>query len=70
MELLGVDMDYTIAIGDRLDTDILGAVRTGIRSLMVLCGISNENDLKHVEYSPTWIMQDIRDISRMLRELG
>ncbi|WP_347987921.1 HAD-IIA family hydrolase [Methylomonas sp. AM2-LC] len=69
MELLGIDMDYTIAIGDRLDTDILGAVRAGIRSLMVLSGISNENDLKHVEYSPTWIRQDIRDITRMLREL-
>ena len=68
MELLDVDMDYTIAIGDRLDTDILGAVRTGIRSLMVLSGISTEDDLRHVDYQPTWIRPDIRDVTRMLRE--
>jgi len=68
MELLGVDMDYTIAIGDRLDTDILGAVRTGIRSLMVLSGITREEDLKQVDYAPDWVVQDIRDVTRMLRE--
>jgi len=67
MELLGVDMDYTVAIGDRLDTDILGAVRTGIRSLMVLSGISSEEDIKHVNYGPDWIVPDIRDVTRMLR---
>ncbi|MDD4914535.1 MAG: HAD-IIA family hydrolase [Methylococcales bacterium] len=67
MELLGVDMDDTVAIGDRLDTDILGAVRTGIRSLMVLSGISTEQDVKQAEYGPDWVTQDIRDVTRMLR---
>jgi 4-nitrophenyl phosphatase len=69
MELLGVDMDYTIAIGDRLDTDILGAVRTGIRSVLVLSGITREEDLKYVDYAPDWVVPDIREISRMLRQL-
>lgn len=68
MELLGVDMDCTVAIGDRLDTDILGAVRTGIRSLMVLSGISTEADIAAVEYGPDWVVDDIRDVTRMLRE--
>lgn len=68
MELLGMDMDYTIAVGDRLDTDILGAVRTGIRSIMVLSGISTEKDLGQVDYAPTWVMPDIRDVTKMLLE--
>ena len=33
--LLGVDPTETVAIGDRLNTDILGAVRTEIRSILV-----------------------------------
>lgn len=66
MAILGTDPAQTIAIGDRLNTDILGAVRAGIRSLMVLTGISNENDLKTIDYQPTWIMQDIRDITKAL----
>ncbi|MEI6334882.1 MAG: HAD-IIA family hydrolase [Methylococcaceae bacterium] len=67
LALLGVDPDKTVAIGDRLETDILGAVRTGIRSIMVLTGISTEADLKESAYQPTWVMPDIRAITKALR---
>ena len=67
LALLGVDPDKTVAIGDRLETDILGAVRTGIRSIMVLTGISTEDDLKESDYQPTWVMPDIRAITKALR---
>lgn len=59
INILGVDPEKTVAIGDRLNTDILGAVNTGIRSIMVLTGISSKDDLKSVDYQPTWIMDDI-----------
>jgi 4-nitrophenyl phosphatase len=64
---LGVKAEATIAIGDRLETDILGAVRSGIRSIMVLTGISSEQDLKTSPYQPTWVMQDIRAVTYALR---
>jgi 4-nitrophenyl phosphatase len=67
LALLGVEPEATVAIGDRLETDILGAVRTGIRSIMVLTGISSEQDLKDSSYQPTWVMQDIRAIAQALR---
>lgn len=66
--LLGVPAANTIAVGDRLDTDILGAVRAGIRSLMVLSGISTLADIEAVDYRPTWIMQDIAELTRVLRQ--
>jgi 4-nitrophenyl phosphatase len=66
---LGADLAETIAIGDKLETDILGAVRTGIRSLMVLTGVSTEADLKTSEYQPTWVMQDIRAVTEALKTL-
>jgi 4-nitrophenyl phosphatase len=67
MKLLASDPAETIAIGDRLETDILGAVRTGIRSLMVLSGISNEEDLRNSDYQPTWLMPDIIAVTEALR---
>jgi 4-nitrophenyl phosphatase len=67
---LGADLAETIAIGDKLETDILGAVRTGIRSLMVLGGVSTEADLKASEYQPTWVMQDIRAVTEALKLLN
>ncbi|BBL58152.1 HAD-IIA family hydrolase [Methylomonas koyamae] len=67
--LLNTPPERTIAIGDRLDTDILGAVRTGIRSLMVLSGVSSRADVEAADFGPTWIVPDIRDVTRMLLDL-
>ena len=66
--LLGISPEQTVALGDRLETDILGAVRTGIRSIMVLTGISSEADLQESDYQPTWVMEDIRAVTKALRE--
>ena len=66
---LGAALSETIALGDKLETDILGAVRTGIRSLMVLTGVSTEADLKASEYQPTWVMPDIRAVTEALKTL-
>ena len=65
--LLGVDPAGTIAIGDRLDTDILGAIRANIRSLMVLTGVSTEEDLKTSDYQPTWVMPNLRAVTQALK---
>lgn len=65
---LGIDPEQVVAIGDRLDTDILGAVKTGIRSVLVLSGISQETDIPALDYAPTWVMQDIQEITQMLRQ--
>jgi 4-nitrophenyl phosphatase len=66
---LGVELEQTIAIGDKLETDILGAVRTRIRSLMVLSGVSSEADIAELDYQPTWVMPDITAITQALRAL-
>ncbi len=66
LALLNVDPAETVAIGDRLETDILGAVRTGIRSIMLLSGVSTEADLNDSDYQPTCVMADIRAITQML----
>ena len=67
LALLNASPEETLAIGDRLETDILGAVRTGIRSIMVLTGISSEDDLKASDYQPTWVMPDITAITQALK---
>ncbi len=66
MERLKANAAETVAVGDRLDTDILGAVRTGIRSILVLTGASRREHLAQMDYEPTWVMQDIREITALL----
>lgn len=67
LAMLGIDFNEAAAIGDRLDTDILGAVRTGLRSILVLTGISSEQDVKNSDYQPTWIFPDICAITLALK---
>ena len=70
LQILGVTAAETVAIGDRLDTDILGAVNADMRSLMVLSGTSTETDIAAVDFSPTWVLDDIQAITDILVQLS
>ncbi|MFD1713065.1 HAD-IIA family hydrolase [Amnibacterium flavum] len=52
-------------IGDRLDTDILGAVRAGMPSVHVLTGIDRNKQLlaADAKMRPTFILDDLRQLS-------
>ncbi len=51
-------------VGDRIDTDILGANRAGIDSVLVLTGISRPKELLATsqESRPTFVISDLRDL--------
>jgi HAD superfamily hydrolase (TIGR01457 family) len=49
-----------LVIGDRLDTDIAGAVALGWDSLLVLTGVSSRADAEASTVRPTYVAQDLR----------
>lgn len=51
-------------VGDRIDTDILGANRAGIDSVLVLTGISDAKELlaTNSESRPTFVIADLREL--------
>ena len=55
-----------LMIGDRLDTDILGANRAGIRSALVLTGIDTAKTLVACDESqrPTYVLEDLRELHK------
>ncbi|WP_348789737.1 HAD-IIA family hydrolase [Leifsonia sp. NPDC080035] len=57
--------DKPLFIGDRLDTDILGANRAGIDSVLVLTGIDGAKQLiaADADSRPTYILRDLRGLS-------
>jgi 4-nitrophenyl phosphatase len=69
LSILGTTATNTVALGDRLDTDILGAVNAGMRSIMVLTGVSSLDDLNGVDYGPTWIREDLLALTEQLKKL-
>lgn len=58
------DAQNPLFLGDRLDTDILGAARAGIRSAMVLTGIDRPKHLLAASNGsrPTYILSDLSEL--------
>lgn len=63
--ILGTPKDVTLAIGDRLDTDIEGANRAGIEALMVFTGVHSVADaaLAPAGQRPRYVSSDLRALA-------
>ena len=55
-----------LVVGDRLDTDVLGAVRGGADSLLVLTGVTDRHVLLRapVGSRPTYVSSDLRGLAQ------
>ncbi|MCJ7736521.1 MAG: HAD-IIA family hydrolase, partial [Anaerolineae bacterium] len=60
--------DTTAVVGDRLDTDILGGIRTNLTGILVLSGITTREAAAESEIKPNLVCTDIRDLVRMWTE--
>ena len=52
----------TLVLGDRLETDILGAVRLNLKSALVLSGVTTREQLAASDYQPDWVFDDVTDL--------
>ena len=59
---LGLTTDQTIVIGDTMETDILGAVQSGAKSVLVLSGGTRREDLSLFAYTPDKVVESIDDL--------
>lgn len=56
----------TTIIGDTMDTDILGGVQLGFRSVLVLTGNTKPGDLGRFAFRPDLVVESIADLIREL----
>ena len=62
LDRLKLSANETLAIGDRLETDILGAQTAGIHTALVLSGASTLADLRDFHPQPDIIAQDLTEL--------
>ncbi|MCU0878597.1 MAG: HAD-IIA family hydrolase [Pirellulaceae bacterium] len=60
---LGLATDETIMIGDTMETDILGGVSMGYRTVLTLTGSTRQEDLVRYAYRPDLVIGSIADLS-------
>lgn len=69
---LGMATSETIMIGDTMETDILGGVQMGYRTILVLSGGSKREDLAKYAYQPDIVIDSVADLDEhtgLLHEL-
>jgi len=61
---LGVPASRALMIGDRLETDVAGAVGAGLDCALVLTGISSREDIGSSGLTPTCVAETLLDLVR------
>lgn len=59
---VGIHSQDVAMIGDRMDTDIVGAIESGLDSVLVLSGVSTLETIKEFPYRPKYILNGVGDI--------
>ena len=64
---LGLTSEQTVMVGDTMETDILGGVGLGYRTILVTSGGTAREELQDFAYSPDLVLDSVADIPEILR---
>ena len=62
LKKINVQREEAIIIGDRMDTDIVGAVSSGMQTILVLTGVTQRDEVDRFPYRSTEIINSIADV--------
>jgi NagD protein len=62
LSYLGVHSENTVMIGDRMDTDILTGMESGMDTILVLSGVTRREQLSEFPYQPKYIVESVKDL--------
>ncbi|MEG1967799.1 MAG: HAD hydrolase-like protein, partial [Clostridia bacterium] len=64
---LNVESEETVVIGDRMDTDIIAGMESGIDTVLVLSGVTNEHEMRKFPYRPKYVLNGVGEIAPPLK---
>lgn len=70
VEILGLKKSEVIMVGDNVETDIPAGASAGVRTALILTGISSRKDLHGLAVQPTWIVENYEELSEIVISNG
>ena len=67
LRLLGCHSAEAVMIGDRMDTDVISGMESGMSTVLVLSGVSTRETLDTYAYRPSIVLDGVGDIAAMAR---
>lgn len=62
LRMLGVHSDEAVMIGDRMDTDMIAGIETGLDTVLVLSGVTTREEIGDYPYRPRLVLNGVGDI--------
>jgi NagD protein len=62
LKRLGCRREETAIVGDRMDTDIIAGIESGIETVLVLSGVTTREEIERFAYRPHHILNGVGDI--------
>lgn len=69
LRLLDCHSADAVMVGDRMDTDIISGMESGMFTVLVLSGVSSRETLKTYAYRPGIVLEGVGDIAAMAQAL-
>lgn len=70
LHLLGVHSEESVMIGDRMDTDMVAGIESGLDTALVLSGVTSREDCERFPYRPRLILNGVGDIPAAAKQNG
>ena len=67
LRLLNCHSADAVMVGDRMDTDVISGMESGMSTVLVLSGVSTRETLKTYAYRPTAVLNGVGDIVTLAR---
>ena len=59
---LGTHSEDTTMIGDRMDTDMVAGIESGMKTILVLTGVTRREDIERFPYCPSRVAHSVAEI--------
>ena len=66
-EKLGLPVASILAVGDRLETDILGGQHAGMGTALLLTGVTSAKQAADSEIKPDWVFKDLPSLTQAIQ---
>ena len=67
LKMLNCHSAEAVMVGDRMDTDVISGMESGMSTVLVLSGVSTRETLKTYAYRPSIVLDGVGDIAAMAR---
>jgi NagD protein len=62
LNYLGVHSENTVMVGDRMDTDVIAGVESGMETILVLSGVTRPAEVDRYPFQPTQVAESVAQI--------